>query len=398
MARDDAELSTETRLFNSFLRRGFTPGEALSMAKQEVERRADEELQAAQKLNTRDPGRADYDELFARLPRSYPRSLDNTRASDSDLPGFDPTAREFSPEEAADAAARKQQQGTLYEQMYGRSPAMTSEEAARASSFATAGKEPAKPWYDLSFQRKAPAAAPTYDTGSFKEQRSPSIIDRAISVLTPPDRPVSSASAAPSAVENREAPPVAPPAAVESTAPARTSLPMMTRPMTAPDNIGQGTARFGVPYARDTEGATSNMPVRLGSDDYLRFAMDKAAPSASLRVAPSSSAAPLPPRRPATDTAAPTESGSSISNLLGKIFSGNDYQSTGQRVVDDKGVNWGSSESPSDFFRADKARMQRQSLSSDTDEGKKRGGAVGGKDAAMHKALEIIHHLLMRQR
>jgi hypothetical protein len=84
--------------------------------------------------------------------------------------------------------------------------------------------------------------------------------------------------------------------------------------------------------------------------------------------------------------------------LLGKIFSGNDYQSTGQRVVDDKGVNWGSSESPSDFFRADKARMQRQALSSDNDEGKKRGGAVGGKDAAMHKALEIIHHLLMRQR
>ena len=100
----------------------------------------------------------------------------------------------------------------------------------------------------------------------------------------------------------------------------------------------------------------------------------------------------------AGQTSAPTESGSSISNLLGKIFSGNDYQSTGQRVVDDKGVNWGSSESPSDFFRADKARMQRQALSSDNDEGKKRGGAVGGKDAAMHKALEIIHHLLMRQR
>lgn len=54
-----------------------------------------------------------------------------------------------------------------------------------------------------------------------------------------------------------------------------------------------------------------------------------------------------------------------------------------------------SSGSASDFFRADKA-MQEAMKNRQPEEARKSGGAVGGKDAAVHKALEIIHHLLTR--
>jgi hypothetical protein len=90
---------------------------------------------------------------------------------------------------------------------------------------------------------------------------------------------------------------------------------------------------------------------------------------------------------------------------LSRLFSGPEYQSTGERVVKEggQGVNYGSGDSAADFFRADKAlRAQRPELFERQAEA--RGGAPkpvaggGGKDAALHKALEIIHHLLTRGR
>ena len=93
------------------------------------------------------------------------------------------------------------------------------------------------------------------------------------------------------------------------------------------------------------------------------------------------------------------------SSFLSRLFSGPEYQSTGERVIRDegKGVNWGSPESAADFVRADKAlRAQRPEMFERQAEA--RGGAPkainggGGKDAALHKALEIIHHLLTRGR
>jgi hypothetical protein len=81
--------------------------------------------------------------------------------------------------------------------------------------------------------------------------------------------------------------------------------------------------------------------------------------------------------------------------ILSKIFSGKDYQSNNELVNKPMGgapVNWGNSDSAADFFRADKALMaQRQA-----DEGYKRGGAANAKPDSVHKALEIIHHLLTR--
>jgi hypothetical protein len=93
-------------------------------------------------------------------------------------------------------------------------------------------------------------------------------------------------------------------------------------------------------------------------------------------------------------------------SFMSRLFGGPEYQSTGERVVRDggQGVNFGSGESAADFFRADRElRKQRPEMFERQAEA--RGGAPkpvssggGGKDAALHKALEIIHHLLTRGR
>jgi hypothetical protein len=87
------------------------------------------------------------------------------------------------------------------------------------------------------------------------------------------------------------------------------------------------------------------------------------------------------------------------------MFGGPEYQSTGDRVVKEggQGVNFGSGESAADFFRADKAlRAQRPEMFERQAEARggapKSSGGGGGKDAALHKALEIIHHMLVRGR
>lgn len=108
-----------------------------------------------------------------------------------------------------------------------------------------------------------------------------------------------------------------------------------------------------------------------------------------------------------------------VSQLFNTIFSGKDYQSSGGNLVYNKDgqnvVNWGSSESPSDFFRASAAAQKlRESgkdftgaSGSDIDYqsrmepagGKAGGGAVDtkpSKEAMLHKALEIIHHMIHR--
>jgi hypothetical protein len=50
------------------------------------------------------------------------------------------------------------------------------------------------------------------------------------------------------------------------------------------------------------------------------------------------------------------DEGGFLDSLRG-LFSGDDYQSTGDKVVKDGEVQWGDPESAADFFRADKARM-----------------------------------------
>ena len=122
----------------------------------------------------------------------------------------------------------------------------------------------------------------------------------------------------------------------------------------------------------------------VGDADFTpppRPAMQQAVEAARARSAPAS--APMPPTRPA-------ELAREQPSILSKIFSGQDYQSKGGQLRQDGRINWGDPESAADFFRADKARMETPEAS-----GMKRGGAAGKPDS-MHKALEIIHHLLTR--
>lgn len=75
-----------------------------------------------------------------------------------------------------------------------------------------------------------------------------------------------------------------------------------------------------------------------------------------------------------------------------------------------KEIYWGDPDRASDFFRASKQMQEyekndtpfigRSGLASDPDNMKRGGTAKGGmnRDAVVHKALEIIHHMLMRGR
>lgn len=111
-----------------------------------------------------------------------------------------------------------------------------------------------------------------------------------------------------------------------------------------------------------------------------------------------------------------------VSQLFNTIFSGKDYQSSGGNLVYNKDgqnvVNWGSSESPSDFFRASAAAQKLRESGKDftgasgsdidyqsrMEASEPRGGKAGGgavdtkpsKEAMLHKALEIIHHMIRR--
>jgi len=123
------------------------------------------------------------------------------------------------------------------------------------------------------------------------------------------------------------------------------------------------------------------------------------------------------PSRPApaaaTPAAAPTQTGSFLSNLF---KSGPEVQSNNQALIQRMQgpmqpgqerpmtkLNVGNSSGPegsaADFFRAEKARQELEK-SGEAYTTMKRGGAAQapGKDAALHKALEIIHHMITRGR
>lgn len=108
-------------------------------------------------------------------------------------------------------------------------------------------------------------------------------------------------------------------------------------------------------------------------------------------------------------------------SFLSKIFSGKDYQSSGGPMYVQRGgeryLNWGDPESAADFVRASQAmsRMPREEQASlkgvsgrdiefenrmAASKGKAEGGSVGNKgpskEQMLHKALEIIHHLIQK--
>jgi hypothetical protein len=122
-----------------------------------------------------------------------------------------------------------------------------------------------------------------------------------------------------------------------------------------------------------------------------------------------------------TAPAASSSQSSGIANLLSSLFQnkGGEYQSNGDPLyrgtVPDKGmgpnskgmgpnrptgVNWGDPDRASDFFRASKA-LQGLQKPQDQDQApaEKRGGRIGKTNehsAILHKALEIIHHMALK--
>ena len=137
--------------------------------------------------------------------------------------------------------------------------------------------------------------------------------------------------------------------------------------------------------------------------------MDYATPPAqrAVQTARTVAARPAPAR-----TAAPAPAQSDSGGILGKIFSGKDYQSSGgelqQKNAQGRDVlNWGDSDSSADFFRAAARQKQLEdagtdytgSSGSDAPQGRAAGGKVDNKpskEAMLHKALEIIHHMIKR--
>lgn len=81
---------------------------------------------------------------------------------------------------------------------------------------------------------------------------------------------------------------------------------------------------------------------------------------------------------------------------LASLFSGPAYQSKGGELRRDGKINWGDSDSAADFFRADRARMETPEAL-----GMATGGAANGKpdkNEAIHRALDIISHLVGHRR
>jgi len=155
------------------------------------------------------------------------------------------------------------------------------------------------------------------------------------------------------------------------------------------ESEGMSGGVAGMPFSDDVRSETPGVPLTGGYTDD-----GQAAYAAAVRKA-----VPL-ARRVTQAAAAPAASGRE------------DYQSTSQRVVErPQGptaggapqravLNWGDEGSAADFFRADKAMRELEKNKEEfvgRASGGRTGAGAGGKDAAIHKALEIIHHLLTRR-
>jgi len=163
-------------------------------------------------------------------------------------------------------------------------------------------------------------------------------------------------------------------------------------PTPAPASAPQQWPVQGSPMPSDLsitgEAGAFNAPRSLPTD--LSITGEAGAFNAPRPAAQREASRPLPPQRPQP---AASQQGTGVNNLLRSIFSGEDYQSTGQRTVENGKINWGNPDLAADFFRADRARMAMEE-SKKAEEGRASGGRATGKPDAVHKALEIIHHLI----
>lgn len=101
----------------------------------------------------------------------------------------------------------------------------------------------------------------------------------------------------------------------------------------------------------------------------------------------------------ATGNAASSGSGFSLGNLLGKVYDPNYQKDMSSKQLFEAAQR--DSDNPAAFFRASNRWKEENPNYSPTDSGMKRGGtakaAAPHKDAALHKALDIIHSMLSRR-
>lgn len=166
-------------------------------------------------------------------------------------------------------------------------------------------------------------------------------------------------------------------------------------PEVPPREIGPQT-----PPAQEAAPAREIMYDRPTEEEGRRILQDYPREEEGRRII-SPSIVPLPPRRPANLPGAreipmPPPRPRAV-EVARSIFGGPDYQSNSRPVVEDRKVNWGDPESAADFFRAERAAREMGILPAVE---RASGGQIKGdkppKDAALTKALEIIHDLLRR--
>ena len=173
-------------------------------------------------------------------------------------------------------------------------------------------------------------------------------------------------------------------------------------------------------WGRKVEGpsaATSSMDAPANAVGFAKQVLRSNQPSRAAAPAPArnnipQAGDPLPVRRPDSIGQLSGAKTADQPSFLSRIFSGPDYQSSGRQTVErmqgpmQSGqerpatkLNWGDSDNAADFFRADKARQELEK-SGEAFTTMKRGGTAQahGKDAVLHKALEIIHHMISRGR
>lgn len=174
---------------------------------------------------------------------------------------------------------------------------------------------------------------------------------------------------------------------------------ILGRPSRQPEAIGR------------QPGSSDRQPIPVREMDSTLFGEDSGPRPAPMRAVDSTLAGydlprdiPMPPRRPTNIM--PSEGPmppprprevEAAKSILSSIFGGQNYQSNNRPVVEDRKVNWGDSDRASDFFRAERAARELGILPPVE---RASGGQVDGgkppKDAALTKALEIIHDLLRR--
>ena len=361
---DDSAGSTEDRLFKFLLSRGLSPGDALSLAKAEMANRAQDTVRNQE------------------FSRQNPGSLSREVGIDPSLPGSDPTAGPVTGDSQRPQASMPMGNPQIDELRYLRSmvrddrpgwvqnrgkPPQVERLPTQAETRFSFGRTGTKEYDEREAAYNALVGAkrtmqqryePTVGSRDNDAPSSDSMVQRALAAVTgaPPSSATAATPSAPSGDQAGAAPtPAPPPPPQTNLAPSLSSV-LVGRPPTL-TNVPSGGNRISTP--------------------------------------------PLPPPRPVpeAETSRPG------------LFSGRDFQSTGQRVVERPQdgqratLNWGDADNAADFARADKA-MQSLRKNEEEFEGRASGGAANGRsnkpsngrDAALHKALEIIQSLLMHRR